>query len=379
MKDVKKIHIIFLTVYVILNFICLNPTKNVLAADLMDVDDYDLSDVQKVLDDEDYKEIDFVQMVKKLISGESNTVLTDTITYVFEKSVKSINFYKNCVINILCIALVSAFFTNFARAFNENGVSDSGFYVCYIAIMTVALTVFSTSYNIAIDIIKMIIEFMQALIPSFFLSVGIIGQSSAMGFYQVTIIVIYFVEYIFLNVVMPSLKVYLILAMANNISKEDTLSRAVKLIKKAILFLNKSLLTVVVGMNVIQGLVLPSVDNVKNSAIRKLAGTLPVVGESSDYITDVFLGSGMLIKNSLGGVAIIVILCICIIPTIKLFTISASLQISAAIVQPVSDSRLSECIVYVGEVISMMLKCVMTIVILFVVTIAIVCIVTNIR
>ena len=116
MKCIKKINIIFFTVYMILNFIFFNPGKNVLASDLMEVDDYDLSGVQKVLDNEDYKEIDFVQMVKKLISGESNTVLTDTITYVFEKSVKSINFYKDCVINILCIALVSAFFTNFATA-----------------------------------------------------------------------------------------------------------------------------------------------------------------------------------------------------------------------------------------------------------------------
>lgn len=364
---------------VLIAVIILVKDKAVSGDSLMDIEDYDFSEVQEVLDENDYREVDFFTMIKEVISGDSDTVILDTVKYMADKAFANVNVGKECIVNIILISLFSAFFSNFAKVFSGNGVSDSGFYVCYIAVMTLSLTIFSIASEIAVNLLELILEFMRALIPAFFLSVGMIGQTSAMGFYQITLVVIFCVNYIFLNVVMPALKIYLIMAMANNISKEDLLSKMINLIKKGIVFLNRSLLGVVLGINILQGLVLPHVDGVKNTTIRKLAGTIPVVGDSSEYVTDVFLGSGLLIKNSLGTVAIIVIFCLCFVPILKLFIINISLQISSAVVQPIADNRIVESISYVGESVKLMLRTVMTTAVLFVITIALVCVMTNIK
>lgn len=363
----------------VLVFIFLLAAPKVVAADsLMEIDDYDLKDIQNVLDDNEYRELNFKEMVKEFISGESDTVIIDTISYMLKKAFADINLGKECVANILLISIVSAFFTNFAKVFNGNAVSDTGFYICYIAVMTVSLTIFSTAATISGNLLSLIIEFMQALVPTFFLSVGMVGQVSAIGFYQIALVVILVVNYIFANIVMPMLKIYIVLAMANNISKEDLLSKGIDLIKRGVVFLNKALLGIVVGINVIQGLVLPQLDSLKNTTIKKLAGVLPVVGDSSDYVTNVFLGSGMLIKNSLGTVAIVILFCICFIPVAKLFLIMFSIQVSTAVIQPITDIRIIQSLSYVGEGIRLMLRTVMTSAVLFVISIAIVCMMTKV-
>lgn len=367
-----------INVFIIVVILLLFAPKLVEADSIMEIDDYNLKEVQNILDDNEYRELDFKEMVKEFISGKSDTVIIDTISYMFKKAFTDIDLGKECVANILLISIVSAFFTNFAKVFNGNTVSDTGFFICYIAVMTVSITIFSTAATIAGNLLGLIVEFMQALVPTFFLSVGMIGQLSAIGFYQIALVVILVVNYIFANIVMPMLKIYIVLAMANNISREDLLSKGISLIKRGIIFLNKALLGIVVGINVIQGLVLPQADSLKNTTIKKLAGVLPVVGDSSDYVTNVFLGSGMLIKNSLGTAAIVILFCICFIPVVKLFLIMLSVQISTAVVQPITDIRIVKSLSYVGEGIKLMLRTVMTSAVLFVISIAIVCVMTKV-
>lgn len=366
-------------IFIVLFFIFfLNTSTAVMGGDIMNIEDYDFNDVQDTLDDNEYREIDFKEMVKLVISGESNTVITDTISYVAKKAWEELNMGREYIINIILIALMSSLFTNFGNVFRGNGVADTGFYICYIATMSMALTIYSGSVKIAMSLLELIVAFMEALIPSFFLSVGMIGQASALGFYQVTLVAIAIVEFVSLKIIMPAIKIYLVIAMSNNISKEDLLSKTMDLIKRGIVFLNKTTLGIVVGVNIIQGMVLPHVDGVKNSAIKKLAGTIPVIGDTSEYVTEVFLSSGVLIKNSFGTVAIIILIGICAVPILKLVFTKLSIQISAAVIQPVTDKRIVESISYISDAIELMIRTLMTSVYLFILSIAIVCLMTNI-
>jgi len=353
--------------------------NKIYASELTTIDDYDLSNIEDVIEESEYEEFSFKEMVELLISGESDTVLVDTVSYLFNSLISDLVLEKDYILNIVFISICSAFLSGFAKVFERKGVSDTGFFICYIAVMTIGMSIFLVAYDIACEVITLVLEFMNALIPCFFLSVGMIGQTSAVGFYQVIIVIIYFVENFLITVLMPATKVYLVMMFVNNVAKEDYMSKAIKLLKKGLLMGNKWALRIILAFNVIQGMILPHVDGLKTTTIKKLAGAIPIVGGGTGAATDIFLGSSILIKNSLGTAAIVVLLVISAIPILKLIIINIALQMSAALIQPVSDKRITDCISNLGEAIGIVGKMACTVTLLFIVTVGLICVMTNIN
>ena len=94
-------------------------------------------------------------------------------------------------------------------------------------------------------------------------------------------------------------------------------------------------------------------------------------------VGQVLLGSGALIKNAIGTAALIFLILLCLVPLLKLGIISFLYQGAAAVVQPAADKRIVACISAVGNGTRLLLKLVLYTVILFLVTVAIVCAASN--
>ena len=60
------------------------------------------------------------------------------------------------------------------------------------------------------------------------------------------------------------------------------------------------------------------------------------MGDSVDSV----LGCGLVLKNALGVIGVIIIIGICIIPIIKLATLSIMYSISSAIIEPLADEKI---------------------------------------
>lgn len=241
------------------------------------------------------------------------------------------------------------------------------------------LTLFESFCTITTEFVTVLMEFVGGIIPAYFLSVAVMGQASATGFYQLTLVVIAVAEFVFLKLVIPMIKIYIAISLVNNVSQEDFLSRTSNVICNFIRFMNRTLISVVTGINIIQGLILPAVDNAKNTTIRKFLGSMPVVGDGSEAMTGIVLGSVNLIKNTIGTFAIILIIILCLIPFIKIQLYSASLQIATAIMQPVADKRIINSFECMCNGTRMLGKVISSAALLFIISIAIICMVTNFR
>ena len=111
---------------------------------------------------------------------------------------------------------------------------------------------------------------MQALAPSYYIAItAASGVTSATVFYQIILIVIFCVEYLLVNMMIPAIHIYVLLEFINLLTKEEMLSRISELLKSAILWAQKSMLTVIVGMQIIQSLVAPAVDSLKRPSSEK--------------------------------------------------------------------------------------------------------------
>ncbi|MFQ9515564.1 MAG: stage III sporulation protein AE [Eubacterium sp.] len=351
----------------------------VMAEDVLTMDDFDLSDSGEVLRNGGYDDINFNEMIKKIMEGKITEVVKETAKVWYSKTFGNISLVEKTIGNLLLIIILSAFFTNFANVFSKDNISDTGFYICYLVAITIMVTLFESFCILTSDFVKLLLEFIGGIIPSYFLSVAIMGQVSAAGFYQLTLVIIGVSEFVFLKVIIPLIKVYMAISLVNNVSQEDFLSKTAQVICNLIKFINRSLIGIVTGLNIIQGLVLPAVDGAKNTTIRKMIGTLPVIGDGTDAMTGIVLGSVNLIKNTIGTFGIIIIILICLVPFFKIQLYSISLQIITAVIQPVADKRMINSLGCLCNGTKLLTRVIISNGILFILSIAIMCIATNIK
>lgn len=366
-------------IVIILFILCLMFPVTVKCEEVLSLDDFDFSEGLETLRNGGYDDIDFNKIMDLISKGEIHEVVKILAGSVYDRTIGNIALVEKTLGNLILIVLMSAFFTNFANVFSKDSVSDTGFYICYLVVITLMLTLFENFCTITADFVLLLLEFVGGMIPAYFLSVAVMGQASAAGFYQLLLVIIAVVEFIFLKVVIPMIKIYMAISLVNNVSQEDFLSRTAKVICNFVKFMNRTLIGLVTGINIIQGLILPAVDNAKNTTIRKFMGSIPVVGDGGDAITGIVMGSVNLIKNTIGTFAIVLIIILCLVPFIKILIYSASLQLVTAIIQPVADKRIInsfECMCtgtkLLGRVIS-------SAALLFIISIAIICMVTSFR
>jgi stage III sporulation protein AE len=263
-------------------------------------------------------------------------------------------------------------------AFKNNQVSDTGYYVTYLLLFGLLISAFISTSLIATNVIGQILDFMKALVPSYFMSVAFCsGSMSSFVFYKAALIIISLVDFIIIKLVIPLINFYLIIMLANNLSKEDMLSRLAGLIESVIKWVLRSLLAAVIGYQAIQGLIVPVADQVKRSAIFKASSALPGVGNAIESVAETVIGAGVLLKNAIGVAGLVVVITICIVPIVQLIVITLIYKLSSAALQPISDKRIIECVSASAKSVEMLLQCVIVGAILFLLSITIVAISTG--
>lgn len=93
---------------------------------------------------------------------------------------------------------------------------------------------------------------------------------------------------------------YVLISMINFIHKEELLSRMAELFKTLLEWGLNGCTAFVIGMQVIQNMISPAVDSLKRDMLGKAAAAIPGVGNAIDGVTEVALGTAVLIRNSLG-------------------------------------------------------------------------------
>ena len=84
------------------------------------------------------------------------------------------------------------------------------------------------------------------------------------------------------------------------------------------------------------------------------------------------LGTAVLIKNGIGMAGAVVTVAICAVPVLQMLILAFLYKLAAALVQPVSDKRITGCIGGVSEGYEMMVKIIFTAGLMFLLTVAVV-------
>lgn len=348
----------------------------------LDLDQYDLSDIQDFLDQMKGKEgmnLSFKELMMDLLDGKLDKVMGQAGKALKDMLIGEISSSAHMMGQIIVLGIIGAVFTNFSSVFSGSQISETGFFVTYLLLFTYLAASFFTSVTITGDVVGQIMDFMKALMPAYFLAAAFAGSSaSAVASYEFTLFVIAAAQWLLGQVILSLVRVYSLLVMAGHIAKEDMLSKLTELLEQVVSWSLKTLVGVVLGFHIIQAMVLPYVDSMKTGAVQKLIGAIPGIGNSVSNVAQMVLGSGVLIKNSIGAAGIIVLLILSVVPLLKLVVLMLLYQCVAALLQPVCDKRIVTCISDMARGHKMLLSVAASGVLLFVVTIALVCASTNV-
>ena len=343
------------------------------------ISDSDYEQIQQIINETSVSyTVSFSDIVAQLLAGNMSMTFESIGKYVYEHIFMEVGANKTALLQIIGIAIIGAVFTNFSVAFAKNYVAETGFYMTYIILFSLLLTSFLAAFNIASSVLEFLVGFMGALLPAFCTALAFAsGTSSAAGFYSVMVIAVSVVDWLICRVLLKFIQVYMVLSLVNHISRENYLSKLGELLRTIISWSMKTILGLTLGLNIIQGMILPAFDSFKGSVVMKVSSVIPGVGNALNAAARTAIGSGVLIKNAIGVGGLIVILILCALPLLKLIIISLMYKVAEAVIQPVSDERIVECIHITADSVVLLLMAVGTAILLFILSLAVIASASN--
>lgn len=322
-------------------------------------------------ENEETEDISFGGLIRELISGDGRPLLSRLAEGMSQALFAEWRENKALLLMIVALAAGFTLLKNFSTIFRNSYISEMCFLLVYIELMVLLMKSFLIMNELLSETLQRVVEFMKMLIPVFAMSMVFSnGTGSAAGFYEMTFFIIYLVQWGLLYLLAPMVQIYVVMQFLNYILEGEKFTRMCELLEDGIRFCLKFIVTLVMGINLVQGLIYPAIDRLKTGTWAKAVGMIPGIGNSANAIGEMLIGTGMVIKNSVGAAAMLVLVVLTAIPLVKLYTMSFLYKLSAAVLEPVTDKRIAGSIngVFKGSVLAG--KLMLTSLFLFFITIA---------
>ena len=318
-------------------------------------------------------EINFKEMFEQILSGEGVGLVGALGQQMFRNMAGELSGLRSILVTLILIGIASAIFTNISGVVMQHQLAECGFYTTYLIMIIFLVKVAVYVYELTESTLMLMVDFLRIFLPTYFITVGVSGGTmTALGFYQIFMLVVLGIELFLVGVILPAIGGYLILTVINGIWQEEKLEPMTRLLKKGIVLVLKALLAFVSGTGVLQAMITPVIDSAKTSVFQKTVSVIPGIGDLAGSASGVLLGTAVLIKNTVGIVIVILLLLICLLPVVKLFLIMLAMKVAASVMGMVADKRMTGCADRMGDGVTLLLQTMLTAVTFFFVLISIV-------
>ncbi|MBM6836770.1 stage III sporulation protein AE [Clostridium saudiense] len=318
-------------------------------------------------------ELDPVSYVKAYMEdGKGDISISKVGGAIVSLLLKEVKSVLGLSFSIIAIGIISALLKNLQEAFNTEGISEVAFYACY-ALMIVMLTkTFLISLDMAKDVITNVVEFMSKLLPVLVLMLGAAGgltQAATMD--PIILGATILIPQIYLNIIIPLILSSFVLQFANNMSNGSKLSNLCDITKKSTMWIQGIVITIFIGLLTVRGITASTIDAVTLKTTKfAIDNFIPIVGKSfSDAISSV-AGYSLIIKNAIGSIGLIAIILIILYPIIKIVLSSIIFKLSASLLEPIADKRITKSIAAAGESLTLIMSCVLCVSLMFFILVA---------
>jgi len=296
------------------------------------------------------EDVDISEMLNNAITGkvDNNTIYKKVIN-IFGTEIKN---SITTLISILIIVVIHSILKSISDNLENGNVAKIIYYVQYIVIVSIVMTNFTNIISLIKETASNLVGFMNALIPILITLMTYTGSIVTGGLVQpIILFMINFIGNIIQSLLIPGVLVIAVLSIVTKVSDRVQITQITKFLKSSITWFLGIVLTIFVGVLSLEGSLSSSIDGITaKTAKAAVSSIIPVVGKILGDAVDSVLGCGVILKNALGVVGIIVIIGICIMPVVKLGVLTIIYNLAAAIIQPVSDEKIVKLLEEMGGI-----------------------------
>lgn len=302
-----------------------------------------------------FEGIDINSMLNSAIKGNiDNNTLYKKIINLLGKEVKT---GIKSLVSILIIIVIHSILKSISENFQNDNVSKMIYYVQYIAIVTVIMNNFSDVISMVKETATNLVGFMNSLIPilvSLMLYTGSITTSSILE--PAILFMINFIGNIIQSFLIPAVLIAATLSIVSKIGEKVQIDKISKTFNSGIIWILGIILTTFVGVLSLEGTLSSSIDGITAKTAKAIvSSSIPIVGKILGDAVDTVLGCGIILKNAIGVIGVIIIIGICIMPILKIAILTVSYKILASVSEPIADAKIVKLLEQIGDIFKVLL------------------------
>lgn len=318
--------------------------------------------------------IDLTQYLIALVKGEQVVDGKEILNNIFRIVFNEVIANSTLLVKLLVLTIICAVLTNLQSSFEKDTVGQLAFYVCYIVLMVVSIQAFTIGLNIGRAAIENMVIFIQVLLPvliTLLLAMG--GFTSSALFQPVILGSISVITTLMKDVLLPLIFFSGIIGIVSKISNKIQINKISGLLRQISIAILGVTMTIFIGIISIQGITAAKVDGITiKTAKFAVDKFIPIVGKFLSDAMDTVVGCSMLLKNAVGVIGLIALFVICIMPIIKIVAIIFIFKATSAVIEPISDERIVDCLNDISKSMLFILSTVLAVGMMFFIAITII-------
>ena len=269
--------------------------------------------------------------------------------------------------------------SSISDSLENKSVSQVTYFVELILIITLIISTFSNCISLIKNTIQNLVGFSNSLIPILMTLMLTTGAITSAGMIQpILLLLINFIGNAISNFILPVVLISTSLNIISQISDEIKISKIPKFLNSATIWVLGIIMTLFVTVLSLEGSLTQTVDGVTAKTTKAAVSTvIPVVGKILGDVVDSVLGCGVILKNAVGIVGVVVVISICIVPIIRISTLCIIYSFSSALVQPIADEKIVKVLEEMAGIFKVLLGILCSLSVMFIIGITLVIKISN--
>ena len=287
-----------------------------------------------------FEDIDLNNLLSEAIKGNvNNKTIFQKILQMLGKEVST---SLKTLVSVLVIIVIHGILKSITDSLENKNISQIIYFVQYILIVTLIMSNFTEIINLVKNTANDLVGFINVLMPLLLTLMEYTGSITTSSLLEpIILFAINLIGNLIKNILIPVVLIIVVFSIISKISERIQVEKISKFLRSSIVWGLGVLLTVFVGVVSLEGTLSSSVDGITAKTAKTAVSTvIPVVGKILGDVVDSVIGCGIILKNAIGLVGVIVVIGICIAPIIKIATLCIMYSLASAIVQPIADNKI---------------------------------------
>ncbi len=305
----------------------------------------------------------FFDKVERVLNGDfiqdTNGFLNAFFKLLFDKVLSLLP----VLVSISVVAILCGLISQIKSGFVTDSTRQIVFFVSFSIIILLVITCVTNLLNQTSQTINLLKQQMNFAFPVLLtLMAGIGGVVSVKAYQPAVALLSGGIVEIVSNVILPMFIFSFVFSVVANLSKNVKLTKLTDFFKSSTTTILVVTFTLFTAFLSIQGLTAGSFDSISIRAAKFATKSyVPVLGGYLSDGFDLIMASSVLIKNSVGVAGLVLLVCTILSPIIQILSLSFGLKFVSAIIEPVTDEKITSFLYSVSKHLNMLIVAILAV------------------